>query len=36
MPVFLFYGLVSLFTAVGTIGYIVVKAAPIANMAFLF
>lgn len=36
MPVFLFFGLASLFTAIGTIGYIVVKAVPVSNMAFFF
>jgi hypothetical protein len=36
MYVFLFYGLVSLLTAVGTIGYIVVNAVPASNLAFLF
>jgi hypothetical protein len=36
MPVFLLLGLASLFAVVGSIGYIVVKAAPLANLAFLF
>lgn len=36
MPVFLLFGLASLFTAVGTIGYIVAKAVPLSNLAFLF
>lgn len=36
MPVFMFFGLASLFTAVGTIGYIVLKAVPVANLAFMF
>ena len=36
MPVFLLFGLASLLTAVGTIGYIVVKAVPVANLTLLF
>lgn len=36
MPMFLLYGVASLFTAVGTIGYIVFKTVPMTNLAFLF
>ena len=36
MPMFLLFGLASLFTAVGTIAYVVVKAVPLTNLAFRF